>query len=91
MKTKDFDLRGKDYLTREEAAHYACVSLRKWDTIRKVRQIPRIPWGGKTVYRRADIQRAIESCPPLEEGESRGISAGRKRQGPRPLRRVPRA
>ena len=39
----------------------------------------------------ADIQRAIESCPPLEEGESRGISAGRKRQGPRPLRRVPRA
>ncbi len=28
---KDLDLRGKDYLTREEAAHYACVLVRQWD------------------------------------------------------------
>ena len=38
---------GKDYLTRREAAHYACVSLSNWDTLRRVEGIPAILWGGK--------------------------------------------
>jgi len=45
------DLRGKDYLTREEAAHYACVSVRHFDTIRRTRNIPVLDWAGKKVFR----------------------------------------
>lgn len=51
---------GKDYLTRQEAALYACMSLRHWDAMSRLYGIRGIPWAGKLVYRKSDIQRAIE-------------------------------
>lgn len=71
------DILGKDYLTREEAAHYACLSLRKWDEVRVEHGITPIPWGGKLVYRKADIQRAIErACQQSSSGATVGSSSG---------------
>ena len=54
------DLRGKDYFTQEEAAHYAC---RKVDNFREFVMkcgIPKARINGKLMYRRSDIQRVIE-------------------------------
>ena len=58
----DLNILGKDYLTREEAAFYACMSPRHWDEMRKLHGIVGIPWAGKIVYRKSDIQRAIEQA-----------------------------
>lgn len=57
---RTFYLSGKDYLTRDEAAHYACVSVSQWDTMRRTHGIPEIRWGGKVIFAREDIRRAIE-------------------------------
>lgn len=50
----------KDYLTTAQAAEYACVSLTTWK--RKARKLGILPirFMGKKLYRRLDIQRAIE-------------------------------
>ena len=79
------DLAGKDYLTRDEAAHYACLSVRQWDYVRREWNIPQIPWGGKLVYRRTDIARAIEKaaqeCRASRNATTRGISGGMRMGG----------
>lgn len=72
----DMDLRGKDYFTREEAAHYACMSLRQWDGVRRAQGIEPFPWAGKLVYRKEDIKLAMESCRLSALEANRGISAG---------------
>jgi len=76
------DILGKDYLTRDEAAHYACLSLRKWDEARREYGIAAIPWAGKLVYRKADIQRAIENAWQRSGGAGgAGYSSGAKAAG----------
>ncbi len=70
---------GKDYLTREEAAYYACMSPRHWDETRKRHGIAGIPWAGKIVYRKSDIQRAIEQAWQQSADAARlGFSNGGK-------------
>ena len=73
---------GKDYLTRTEAALYACMSLRHWDAMSRLYGIRGIPWAGKLVYRKADIQRAIERAASGDNpktGQFVGASVVRKR------------
>ena len=73
------DLRGKDYLTANEAAHYACVSLSQFQ--RKAGEYGLAPfrWMGKLVYRKADIQAAMENeWRRYTSGGNPGISSGRK-------------
>ena len=76
---------GKDYLTRREAAHYACVSLSNWDALRRVEGIPAIPWGGKLVFRRTDIARVMERAAAAGDEWQRSGSVGRRMNsaGPR--------
>ena len=85
----DMNLAGKDYFTREEAAHYACWSERHWDKMRITYGLEPFDWGGKKVYRKADIQRAMEgeACRQFDSGASRGISGGRGQNETRPARR----
>ena len=53
-------LAGKDYFTSEEAAQYACVSHSQWRAKVKDYGIPCFSWMGKKVYRKLDIQKAME-------------------------------
>ena len=77
MPDKDFDLRGKDYLSQAEAGHYCCLSpnaFRDWSRVKGI-QCGRI--GGKLLYRRSDLTRAIEnnwrpSLKPVKGGISTG-------------------
>lgn len=53
-------LAGKDYFTVPEAAEYACISVSHWRA--KIQRIfPPGEFYGKLIYRRADVQRFIES------------------------------
>ena len=64
MKLKDdqnFDLRGKEYFSTEEAAHYCCVSLRQFKRHREDYELFPIRFMGKTLFRREDCKHAIES------------------------------
>jgi hypothetical protein len=54
------DLRGLDYLTQEQAARYACVSPSQFRKLAGTHGIHPTRWMGKVVYRKTDIQRAIE-------------------------------
>lgn len=61
-KMKDDDLRGLDYFTVEQAARYCGLSL---SAFREQAELLRIPRGRalrtrKVLYRRSDLQRAIE-------------------------------
>ena len=89
MSEKVFQLSGKDYFTREEAAHYACWSPRHWDSMKVIYGFQAIPWGGKTVYRRDDIQRAMESaaCQQSNNEGKPGSFAGRDQTEARTARR----
>lgn len=60
MSTKDINLAGKDYFTEVEAAHYACVSFSQFRRHAADHAILPITFMGKKVYRREDIQKAIE-------------------------------
>ena len=51
---------GKDYLTIDEAAFYACVSRSQFCEHAARFGLHPIDWMGKKVYRKTDIQRAIE-------------------------------
>lgn len=62
------NLEGKDYFTREEAAHYACVSLSQWKRRAPELGLRPIQWMGKPVFRRVDIQRAIEHEATKQQG-----------------------
>ena len=56
----EFYLSGKDYLTEHEAAHYCCVSYSHFREKRLERGIPMIQFMGKRIYRRSDLEAAIE-------------------------------
>ena len=53
-------LSGKDYLTEREAAHYCGVSLSQFQNKRLDYGIGAMRFMGKKIYRRADLQSAIE-------------------------------
>ena len=57
---RHFDLSGKDFLTEREAAHYACVSYSHFREHAAENGIRAFQWMGRKVYRKADIQRAME-------------------------------
>lgn len=54
------DLRGKDYLAEKEAAHYCCVSITQFRSKMTEYCIAPLVFMGKKVYRRHDLQQAIE-------------------------------
>ena len=56
----EFYLSGKDYLTEREAAHYCCVSYSHFREKRIDAGINAIRFMGKKIYRRQDLQSAIE-------------------------------
>jgi hypothetical protein len=55
MKDADFDLRGKDWLTEAEAAHYCGVSLTQF--AKHSRQFKARRFLGKKLYSRAELVR----------------------------------
>lgn len=61
MSASEFNLLGKDYLTTDEAAHYACVSSSQFRGRAREYGIEPIEFMGKKLYRKTDIQRAIEN------------------------------
>ena len=56
----EMNLSGKDYLTEREAAHYCGVSLSQFQNKRLDYGIGAMRFMGKKIYRRADLQSAIE-------------------------------
>jgi len=54
------DLRGKDYLTEKEAAHYCGVSYQQFRRQRESSGIMCIRHMGKKLYRRSDLSKSIE-------------------------------
>lgn len=63
--SRDFDLRGKDYFTVDEAAHFSCVCNSQFRAKAKEYGIQPFPWMGKQVYRRIDLVRAMERAHEL--------------------------
>lgn len=61
MDASDINLLGKDYFTQEEAAHYCGMSLRQFQKVSPGHGIKPAAFGGKLLYRRTDLQRAIEA------------------------------
>jgi hypothetical protein len=57
----DFDLRGKDWLTEAEAAHYCGVSLRQFQE--HARQFNARRFMGKKLYSRIELFDAIGRAP----------------------------
>ena len=76
---KDIDLRGKDYLTIAEAAHFCGVSESQFrEKAPRYGLTPR-KFMGKVLYRRADLKEAIESAWRQSENAGKhGIFVGRK-------------
>ena len=66
----NLDLRGKDYLTEKEAAHYCCVSLTQFRSRQKEYLIAPTTFMGKKVYRRLELQQAIEYGPQWRQSTS---------------------
>ncbi|MEW6169282.1 MAG: hypothetical protein AB1651_16545 [Pseudomonadota bacterium] len=69
MQRRPFDIAGKDFLTVEEAAHYACVSYSQFRAKAREYGLRPFPWMGKTVYRKDDIRRAMERAAELAAGD----------------------
>jgi len=59
-KFKNFDLRGKDFFSEKEAAHYMCVSLRYFRDVVVEYGIQSEYVLNKKVYRKTDLIAAIE-------------------------------
>ena len=57
---REFYLSGKDYLTEREAAHYCCVSHSQFKNKRLDYGIGAMRFMGKKIYRRSDLEAAIE-------------------------------
>ena len=78
----ELDLRGKDYLSAIEAAHYCCVSpdhFAKHEATLRDMGIEPLRVMGKKVYRRADLAQFIEKSPEWQRSASAkkaGISTG---------------
>jgi hypothetical protein len=58
----DFDLRGKDWLTEAEAAHYCGVSLRQFQD--RARTFNPRRFMGKKLYSKNELFDAIQRAPP---------------------------
>ena len=56
-----YSLEGKDYLTAKEAAVYCCVSFSQFRAKSKELNVIPFKFMGKLVYRKSDLQRAIEN------------------------------
>ena len=61
MTEKEFDLRGKDFFSELEAAHYCCVSLSQFRKNFGKYNIAPSTFMGKRIYRRDDLKRAMEN------------------------------
>jgi hypothetical protein len=73
----DFDLRGKDWLTEAEAAHYCGVSLRQFQDHARAFNARRFM--GKKLYSKNELHDSIMGAPPWQPSTSAataGISTG---------------
>src|SRR5690349_4262411 len=73
----DFDLRGKDWLTEAEAAHYCGVSLRQFQD--HARRFRARRFMGKKLYSKAELFDAIQGSETWllsTSAETSGISTG---------------
>jgi hypothetical protein len=61
MSAPEVNLAGKDYFTQEEAAHYACVSESQFRAKSAEYGLLGFWWMGKKVYRKVDVQQAMEA------------------------------
>jgi hypothetical protein len=78
----NINLLGKDYLTEVEAAHYACVSHSQFREHAAGFGIFPFTFMGKKVYRKVDIQRAMETVWQHSTGAGNpGCSTGRMKPG----------
>ena len=73
----------KDYFTEEEAADYCCVSYSQFRKCKDETGIAPGVFMGKLLYRRTDLQRAIErgafqKWQPTTSIMDRGTSSGRR-------------
>lgn len=75
---RSFDIAGKDFLDEQEAAHYACVSYSQFRAQAERYGLRAFRWMGKKVYRKVDLQRAMElawnqasEADPVPEPSSR--------------------
>lgn len=69
MREFELNIAGKDFLTIEEAAHYACVSSSQFRDKAREHGLRPFRWMGKTVYRKDDIRRAMERAADLASAE----------------------
>jgi len=75
-------LLGKDYFTQTEAAHYCGMSISQFRAIAPSEGIVPAKFGGKLLYRRVDLQRAIERAWQLyDKLQVHGSSTGASRMG----------
>jgi hypothetical protein len=76
----EFNLAGKDYFTQAEAAHYCGLSVRQFQLVATGYGIRCGRFGGKLLYRRVDLQEAIErEWRRLEPSMGHGCSTGETR------------
>ncbi len=68
MTNRNFNLSGKDYFTIDEAAHYACVSNSQFRAKAAEYGLHAFPWMGRRLYRKVDIQAAMERVALLACG-----------------------
>ena len=78
---------GKDYLTPHEAAQYACLPLDEFEAWAPGAGVPPFALGARMVYRKADIQAAIErtwrqSISAVEAGTHNGGRKARSKGNP---------
>ena len=83
------NLAGKDYFTTEEAAYYCCVSRSQFLEMKSVYNLSAFVFIGKKMYRKVDLQRALEeaakrSRPHASSPEAAGRSAPNLRPTKRP-------
>ena len=80
---RDFNLLGKENFSEAEAAHYACVSPSQFRA--KAAEYGILPvrgWMGRTIYRKKDIDRAIEDLwQRSNNAASRGCFPGSRTAG----------
>jgi len=74
---REINLLGKDFFSEAEAAHYCCVSLSQFRERAPEYNIVATWFMGKKLYRREDLQRAIERASgPAEHQPWRRSNAG---------------
>lgn len=63
---------GKDYLTEQDAAFYACVSYSQFREHARDHGLLPFSFMGRRLYRKADVQRAIETAAQIGRPPSYG-------------------